>query len=100
MPLDSITEIHWQQHFQINVEAPVLLTNLLLEHLRGGRVLVISSSLAHRPAGALTAYGASKAAMLTLKNSWNAEFNQKYNILFARAQPGTVDTPIQWIARI
>ena len=94
LPLENHDAEHWRRHLQINLEAPAVLTALLHRYLRGGRILSVSSSLAHRPGGALSAYSATKAALLALVKSWNAQFN-KENIFFASVQPGTVNTPMQ-----
>ena len=93
--LSDISETEWDQHYLTNTKAPLFLTQLLLPHLKnGGRVLHISSGLAHTPSSAMAAYGVSKAALLMSKEYFNAELNQQ-GIHYASAMPGVVDTPIQ-----
>jgi benzil reductase ((S)-benzoin forming) len=93
--LADISEEAWDKHYLTNLKAPLFLTQLLLPHLKnGGRVLNVSSGLAHNPLPAMGAYGISKAASLMMKSYYNAELNNKH-ILFGSAMPGVVDTPIQ-----
>jgi len=93
--LADISEEEWDQHYLVNLKAPVFLTKLLLPHLKnGGRVLNISTGLAHAPMSAMSAYGVSKAALYMLKEYCNVELKDQ-EIVFASAMPGVVDTPIQ-----
>ena len=93
--IESISEEEFDAHYAINVKAPLFLTQLLLPHLKnGGRILQISSGLAHNPMPAMSAYGTSKAALFRLKEYFNEEFKQ-LNIYCGSAMPGIVDTPIQ-----
>jgi benzil reductase ((S)-benzoin forming) len=93
--LSEISEEEWDQHYLTNIRSPLFLTKLLLPYLEnGGRVLNISSGLAHKPLAGMSAYGVSKCALLMLKECFNTEFKDK-NIVFASAMPGIVDTPIQ-----
>jgi short-subunit dehydrogenase len=91
----DISEEEWDQHYLVNLKAPTFLTKLLLPHLQnGGRVLSISSGLAHAPMSAMSAYGVSKSALYMLKEYCNVELKDQ-KIAFASAMPGVVDTPIQ-----
>ena len=93
--IESITEEEFDTHHALHVKAPLFLTQLLLPHLKnGGRILQISSGLAHNPMPAMSAYGTSKAALFRLKDYFNEEFKQLH-IYCGSAQPGVVDTPIQ-----
>jgi benzil reductase ((S)-benzoin forming) len=92
--LSEITEEEWDQHYLTNVRSPLFLTKLLLPYLKnGGRVLNVSTGLAHTPLTAMSAYGVSKSALFMLKEYFNVEL--KNSIAFASAMPGVVDTPIQ-----
>lgn len=93
--LKDMTEEAWDQHYLVNTKAPVFLTKLLLPQLKdGGRVLNISSGMAHFPIAGFSAYGISKAALLMMKEFFNTELKAQ-GILFGSAMPGVVDTPIQ-----
>ena len=97
--LSEISEEEWEQHYLTNTKTPLFLTQLLLPHLKnGGRVLNISSGLAHTSSPAMGAYGISKAALLMMKEYFNTELNDQ-GIRFASAMPGVVDTPIQTYLR-
>ena len=92
--LSDISEKTWDMHHETNLKAPLFLTQLLLPHLKhGGRVLHVSSGLAHNPLPGMSAYGTSKAAMLMIKAYANTEHTE--DILFGSAMPGIVDTAIQ-----
>jgi benzil reductase ((S)-benzoin forming) len=93
--IQEITEEEWDLHFSTNLRSPLFLTKLLLPHLKnGGRVLNISTGLAHKSMVAMSAYGVSKGGLFLLKEYFNTELN-KNDIVFASAMPGIVDTPIQ-----
>lgn len=93
--LKDMTKESWDQHVAVNVTAPVFLTKILLPHLKdGGRVLNISTGLAHFPMSGFSAYGISKAALYMMKEFFNAELHDQ-GIIFGSAMPGVVDTPIQ-----
>ena len=93
--IETMTEEEFDTHHALHVKAPLFLTQLLLPHLKnGGRILQISSGLAHNPMPAMSAYGTSKAALFRLKDYFNEEF-KRLQIYCGSAMPGVVDTPIQ-----
>lgn len=93
--LKDMTEDSWDQHYLVNTKAPVFLTKLLLPYLKnGGRVLNISTGLAHGTMPGFSAYGITKAAFFMMKEYFNTELNDQ-GIIFGSAMPGVVDTPIQ-----
>jgi NAD(P)-dependent dehydrogenase (short-subunit alcohol dehydrogenase family) len=93
--LKDMTKESWDQHIGVNITAPVFLTKLLLPHLKnGGRVLNISTGLAHSPMPGFSAYGISKAALYMMKEFFNAELRDQ-GIIFGSAMPGVVNTPMQ-----
>jgi len=93
--LSEISEEEWDAHYLTNTKAVVFLTQLLLPYLKnGGRVLNISTGLAHNTLPAMAAYGVSKAATYMWKECCNAELNDQ-EIYFGSVMPGVVDTPIQ-----
>ena len=97
--LSLITEKEWDQHYLTNIKSAVFLTQLLIPHLKnGGRVLNISSGLAHTPCAGMAAYGVAKSALLMFKEYCNAELLEQ-DIAFASAMPGIVSTPIQEVLR-
>lgn len=91
----EMTEELWDQHYLINAKAPVFLTKLLLPYLKnGGRVLNISTGLAHTPMAAMSAYGVSKGALFFWKEFCNVELKNQ-GVSFGSAMPGIVDTNMQ-----
>lgn len=93
--LKDISEKEWDQHYLINTKAPVFLTQQLIPHLKnGGRVLHISTGLAHFTLPGFSAYGVTKAAFYMLKEFCNTELLD-HDIAFGSVMPGVVDTPIQ-----
>ena len=91
----KISESEWDQHYLTNIKAPLFLNQLLLPNLKdGGRILSVSSGLAHTAAPGMAAYGVSKAALFKLKDYCNTEFKQ-YGVHCGSAMPGVVDTKIQ-----
>lgn len=94
--LTNISEKTWDEHHNTNLKAPLFLTQALWSHLKdGGRVLHVSSGLAHNPLPGMGAYGTSKAALLMMKSYLNSEQDSNKDTLFGSAMPGIVDTPIQ-----
>jgi len=75
-----------------NIDAPLFLTQLLLNKLSNGRVLNISSGAAHFPVTGWAAYCVSKAALSMLTRCWQLESSQ---IAFASVMPGIIDTSMQ-----
>lgn len=92
LTLSDITLENMQAHLNINFIAPTILTKKLLPHLTGGRVLFISTGLAHNAGPGMFSYGTSKAAMYHGWQYWKSEHP---TISFGIAQPGMVDTNMQ-----
>lgn len=92
--LSALNEQSLRQHFETNFFAPVLLTQAFLSHLKGQRVLHISSGAALQGRAYKLPYCSSKAAMHRAIESLQAEL-QEHNIYFANVRPGMVDTPMQ-----
>lgn len=93
--ISELTEEEWDKHYFTNLKAPVFLTKLLLPYLKnGGRVLNISTGLAHFPLSALASYGISKAGLYMWKEFCNVELRNQ-GIIFGSVMPGVVDTPMQ-----
>ena len=93
--LRDLSEEDWEKHEAVNLKAPLFLTKALLPYLsHGGRVLHISTGLAHHALPGFIAYGLTKAALYMLKEFGNTELKQE-GITFGSAMPGIVNTPIQ-----
>src|SRR3989338_4444431 len=93
--LKNITLESFRNQMAVNVEGPLFLTQVLLPFLKnGGRVLLMSSKLAHEPCHGIGAHCISKAALHMLYNCLKLELN-KFDIPVGSLRPGAVDTPTQ-----
>jgi benzil reductase ((S)-benzoin forming) len=95
-PLAEVPLEGWREAIQVNLEAPLYLTQALLPRLGGGRILHISSGAAHYPLAGWGAYCVSKAALFMLYRMLNAE---RDDIAVGSVRPGIVDTPMQALIR-
>lgn len=91
----------WQNLLNINLMAPVRLSRALIPHLkkRGGGVIVnVGSTVGMRPVASLSAYSATKAALVSFTKSLALEL-APYQIRANCVNPGAVDTdmPFQGI---
>lgn len=91
-PIEKIDRSLWQACMATNVDASLFLTQLLIEKMRGGRVLNIGSGAAHFPVTGWGAYCVSKAALSMLTRCWQQEYQQT---AFACVMPGIIDTTMQ-----
>ena len=94
-PIAPITEIEiadWHKCMATNLDAPLFLTQALLQNLTGGRVLHIGSGAAHFSVTGWTAYCVSKAALFRLTESWQMEVD---SISVSSVKPGIIDTAMQ-----
>lgn len=84
----------WRYAQAVNVEGPLFLTQRLLSHLAGGRILHVSSGAAHYPLAGWGAYCTSKAALYMLYQMLDLELDSEA-IAVGSVRPGVVDTPMQ-----
>jgi len=75
LPLTDATADRIMDIFSVNVLGPSLLASAALPHLRAtrGTIINVSSTFGHRPAGGLSHYSASKAALEHLTRCWALE---------------------------
>jgi 3-oxoacyl-[acyl-carrier protein] reductase len=106
-PLEGYSEKRLDKQLAVNLRAPFVLVSQALPLLRaaaaadperGGRIIVMSSLEGVYPENGLSAYGASKAALISLVQSINIE--QGANGITASAiSPGFVNTAMSaWTA--
>jgi NAD(P)-dependent dehydrogenase (short-subunit alcohol dehydrogenase family) len=93
--LANLQTKHWDLQFAVNVRAAFLVTRAAIPLLRETRGLIVNvSSIAGTGAApGLAAYGASKAALISLTKSLNAELAGD-GIRACAVCPGFVDTPM------
>jgi NAD(P)-dependent dehydrogenase (short-subunit alcohol dehydrogenase family) len=91
------TAADWQRIVDINLLGVVhgcrLFGRAMAERLEGGYIVNVASAAAYMPSRMLSAYSATKAAVLSLSESIGAEFRD-YGIGVSAICPGLVDTPI------
>jgi NAD(P)-dependent dehydrogenase (short-subunit alcohol dehydrogenase family) len=99
-PVAQMEERAWRQTLEINATGTFLCCRLALPLMigggRGGRIVNMSSLAAKRPKPHLSAYAASKAAIVALTGSLAQEV-AGYGITVNAILPGDVDTSLkQW----
>lgn len=100
-PVAFIKDIHladWRHAQATNVEAPLFLTQCLRPKLRGGRILHISSGVAHFAMAGWAAYCTAKAALFMLYQCLKLELAEE-DIAVGSVMPGIADTPMQGLLR-
>jgi benzil reductase ((S)-benzoin forming) len=95
-PLKNLKEADLDKVMEINLKAPLFLTQALLPKLKGARVLHISSGAAHIPFSSWGAYCMSKASLHMLYQCFKEEISE---VAFGSAMPGIVDSNMQGVIR-
>lgn len=96
--MKDVTIADWRHAQAINVEAPLFLTQALLPQLRHGRILHISSGVAHFAVAGWGAYCTSKAALFMLYQCLKLELASD-DIAVGSVMPGIADTAMQGLLR-
>lgn len=99
-PVMALDEEAWRRTLEINATGTFLCSKyalpLMIEGGRGGRIINISSLAAERPKPYLSAYAASKAAIVALTRSLAQEV-APFGITVNAILPGDIDTALkQW----
>lgn len=99
---DDFSHSDWSLMFQVNVFSIAQISAMAIAHFkRSGRgsIVMISSTLAHRPTLMTAAYSASKAAIQNLTKTLALEC-APFNIRVNCVSPGLVETPIHNLAKL
>ena len=94
VPLESITEEHFDQTFNINVRGTLFTVQKALPLLKDGSSIILTGSVAGtKGTPAFGVYAASKAAVRSFVRTWTSELKDR-RILSNVVSPGPVNTPI------
>lgn len=99
---DEFSQSDWSLMFQVNVFSVAQLSALAITHFKRanrGTIVMISSTLAHKPTPMTSAYSASKAAIQNLTKTLALEC-APFNIRVNCVAPGIVETPIHNLAKL
>jgi NAD(P)-dependent dehydrogenase (short-subunit alcohol dehydrogenase family) len=96
-PLSEITEEDFDRQFGVNVRGLVFVTKAvagqMIKQGRGGKIVNMSSQAGRRGEARVAIYCASKAAVISITQSFGLELI-KYGINVNAIAPGVVDTPM------
>ncbi|EXJ78189.1 hypothetical protein A1O3_09350 [Capronia epimyces CBS 606.96] len=95
--LVDLDEAFYNEQMDINLKAPVFLTQAALPHIpRGGRIVIISSVSARMGVPQQSIYAASKAGTEALARVWASELGQSRGITVNCVNPGPVATDMYY----
>ncbi|MBV9998874.1 MAG: glucose 1-dehydrogenase [Verrucomicrobia bacterium] len=93
VPLEQVTEAHFDKYFDINVKGTLFTVQKALPLMTGGGAIVINGSMVSiKGVPGFGVYAATKAALRSFARTWAAEFKGR-NIRVNVIAPGTVVTP-------
>ena len=94
VPLESITEEHFDQTFNINVRGTLFTVQKALPLLNDGSSIILTGSVAGaKGTPAFGVYAASKAAVRSFVRTWTSELKDR-RIRSNVVSPGPVNTPM------
>jgi NAD(P)-dependent dehydrogenase (short-subunit alcohol dehydrogenase family) len=93
VPLEAITEAHFDKTFNINVKGVLFTVQKALPLFQdGGSIILTASNASSKGAGTLSVYSATKAAIRSFARTWTVDL--KYRKIRVNAiSPGPIDTP-------
>ncbi len=94
VPLEAVTEDHFDLLFGVNVKGLLFSVQKALPLIPDGGAIVLNSSVANtRGTPGFGVYGATKAAVRSFARSWTAELKDR-KIRVNVVSPGPIETPI------
>ncbi|WP_424963304.1 glucose 1-dehydrogenase [Ekhidna sp.] len=94
MPMEEITEEHFDSQFDINVKGPFFLIKEAIPHLNDGAVIISNTSVVHHKGfDGSGVYSSTKAALRTLTRILASELRAR-KIRTVSIAPGPIETPI------
>ena len=93
VPLDKITEEHFDKLFDINVKGTLFTVQKALPLMKDGGSIILTGSVAGvKGTPAFGVYGASKAALRSFVRTWTSDLKDRH-IRSNVVSPGPTDTP-------
>lgn len=94
LPVDAVTEAHYDEQFDINAKGAYFTIQLALPHLNDGASIILNTSVvSHQGLPTGSVYAATKAAMRSLTRSFASALVER-NIRVNAVAPGPIETPI------
>jgi NAD(P)-dependent dehydrogenase (short-subunit alcohol dehydrogenase family) len=93
VPLEAITEAHFDKTFNINVKGLLFTVQKALPLFQDGGSIILTASIASsKGAGALSVYSATKAAIRSFARTWTVDLKHR-KIRVNAISPGSIVTP-------
>ncbi|RSK37260.1 SDR family oxidoreductase [Hymenobacter metallilatus] len=93
LPIDAVTENHYDQQFDINVKGTVFTVQKALPLLPDGAAIVLMSSIVgSKGSDNSSIYSATKAAIRSLARTWTSDLKAR-RIRVNAISPGPIETP-------
>jgi len=94
LPVDAVTEPHYDEQFDINAKGAYFTVQKSLPHLNDGASIILNTSVvSHQGLPTGSVYAATKAAMRSLTRSFAASLVDR-KIRVNAVAPGPIETPI------
>ena len=94
VPIDKVTEEHFDKTFDVNVKGLVFTVQKALPLMPDGGSIILNASIASiKGFPAFSVYSASKAAVRSFARTWTSDLKAR-KIRVNTLSPGTIDTPI------
>lgn len=94
LPVDAVTEAHYDEQFDINAKGAYFTIQKALRHLNDGASIILNTSVvSHQGLPTGSVYAATKAAMRSLTRSFASALVER-NIRVNAVAPGPIETPI------
>lgn len=94
LPVDAVTESHYDEQFDINAKGAYFTVQKSLPHLNDGASIILNTSVvSHQGLATGSVYAATKAAMRSLTRSFASSLVGR-NIRVNAVAPGPIETPI------
>jgi NAD(P)-dependent dehydrogenase (short-subunit alcohol dehydrogenase family) len=94
LPVDAVTEAHYDEQFDINAKGAYFTIQKALPHLNDGASIILNTSVvSHQGLPTGSVYAATKAAMRSLTRSFASALVER-SIRVNAVAPGPIETPI------